>query len=73
MARSSGSRIGTKVTLKDKYAYGEPAEIANRDKAGFQNHPTSFGQIGPEDHGGNLNVPTHVVRSGKFKFNPDVS
>jgi hypothetical protein len=73
MARGGGSRIGTKITLKTKYAYGDPEEIANRDKGGFQPRATSFSQISPNDSGGNLNVPPHGVRSGKFKFNPPVN
>jgi hypothetical protein len=71
MAR--GNKIGNKTSLTAKYTYGEQEEIHNRDKGAFQNRPTSFKQIGPEDHGGNLNVPSHSVRSGKFKFNPPVN
>lgn len=71
MAR--GSKIGTKSTLKAKYAYGDAEEITNRDKTAFQNRPTAFKQISPEDKGGNLNVPGHTVKSGNFKYNPPVS
>lgn len=73
MARGGGSRIGTKITLKTKYAYGDPEEIANRDKTAYQAQATSFSQIAPTDHGGNMNTPPHNVRSGKFKFNPPVN
>lgn len=66
-------QIGNKSKLVAKYTYGEKEEIANRDKTAFQNHAASFKQIPPTDRGGNLNVPPHSVRSGKFKFNPPVN
>lgn len=72
MARSGGKRIGSKMALEGKYTYGDAAEIANRDKAGYQPHPTDFHQIGPSDHGGNLNEPRLAVKSGNWKFNPPV-
>lgn len=72
MARGR-SKIGTKSSLSEKYTFGTPAEIANRDKTAFQPRPTHFVQIDPEDHGGNLNEPSHNVRSGRFKFNPPVN
>jgi len=67
------AQIGNKSKLVGKYTYGESEEIANRDKAGFQPRAASFKQIPPTDRGGNLNVPPHGVRSGKFKFNPPVN
>ncbi len=73
MARGrSEPSIGHKAPATSKYAFGDPEEIANRDKAGYQPHPTSFKQISPEGHGGNMNEPPHTVKSGVFKFSPPV-
>lgn len=72
MARG-GRQIGSKLPLEGRYAYGDDAEIANRDKVGFQNRASRFNQPGPADKGGSLAHPKHNVKSGNFKYNPPVS
>lgn len=62
------ARVGDKTHVSPKYALGTAEEVANREKTGFQPPPTAFQQIGPSDHGGNLNEPQFSSKSGDFKF-----
>ncbi len=71
MARSKGKghTIGHKVLPAQKYALGDPSEIANRDGTGYQPPEPVFQQIRPGSKAANLNEPDRGnTKSGDFKF-----
>lgn len=71
MARSSSNtkRIGHKVLPAEKYALGDPAEVAHRDSTAFQPPEAHFQQIRPGMKAANLNEPDRGnAKSGDFKF-----
>lgn len=76
MARSRGggsnaTAIGTKIPVSADRGFGDPGEIARRDKLGYQPHASA---VQPNTStGGSIVSPARPVRSGKFKFNPPVS
>lgn len=70
MSRTSKThRIGRKVLPAEKYALGDPAEVANRDGTAYQPPEAVFAQIRPGMKAANLNEPDRGnAKSGDFKF-----
>lgn len=67
--KTTHNKIGKKVLPNQKYALGDPAEIAHRDSTAFQPPESVFQQIRPGDSAANLNEPDRGVnKSGDFKF-----
>jgi hypothetical protein len=68
--KSGGMITHSKPAIPSGRAFGDPDEIAGRDKAFSGEAPTTFHQIGPEDGGtsaANMDS-TATDKGGAFKF-----